>query len=322
MAVITLARQVGSGGQAIANRLGEQLGYAIVGRRDLGELARQQGLTLPEEFVDFADETPRAAPPLAQADLYLSYGELEFDEDLRGVTTTVASSVQRVSFLEQIEQDQRTVFLAVQGLVYEVAARDRVVIIGAGGQLILAEVPGVLRVKIVAPEEIRVTRLMTSHGLTPVEAQAAVHRGDQEQRDYNRAVFGVDWDDPLHWDLVINTECWEVEEASELIVAAVRQPQFQEEPTDTVLAALATAGQIDLRLHRDSSLGASLIYAVPTVDGLALRGEVTTEEQAERALALARDLAGDVAIRNDVTVRDEDGVSSDPLLVAVVPADR
>ncbi len=166
MAVVALARQVGSGGQSIATLLAERLGYELVGRRQLRAAARERGLDLPQTFVDFADEERLELGARDPADLYLSYGELEFGDALSGTVRLGTEARDRPLFIDRVARDRRTLVLLVQGLVYEVAARDRVVLVGAGSQLILAGVPGVLRVKIVAPEAVRIARLAESRALT------------------------------------------------------------------------------------------------------------------------------------------------------------
>lgn len=300
MTVVALARQVGSGGQSIAALLAQRMGYRFVGRRELRAIARERGLDLPQAFVDFADEDRLALDAPDAAGLYLSYGELEFGDALRGVIQASPTAGSPGSLLDRMARERRAVFLLVQGLVYEVAAQDRVVLVGGGSQLILAGVPGVLRVKIIAPEVVRVARLAASRGLSVEAAQAAVRRGDEEQRSYNRAVFDADWDDPLLWDLVINTEHWDVEGVCDIIEGAAHQPHIGGGLTEPVREALALAGRIDLALHGEPTLASSIVYAMPQGDGLALHGETETANQAERALELARSLAGELPIASQI----------------------
>lgn len=304
MAVITLARQVGSGGQTIASRLAERLGYALHARRTLFAAAQARGFTLPEAFADFADEDRLRSLPLNDPhQVYLSYGELEFDDHLSGDAIRAARS--SASVLDRLARDRRTVFLLSQALIYEVAAADRAIIVGAGGQLLLQGIPGVLRVKIIAPAAVRAERLAAAYGLSRAAAEAAVRRGDHEQRAFNRLVYDADWDDPLLWDLVINTETWEVEDVCDQIAHALAQPRFAAGPTQPMLDALALAGRVDVALHFAPVLATAIVFATPAADGLLLQGNAATARQAEHAVALARSLAGGTPVRNAIVVPAE-----------------
>src|SRR6059036_514234 len=59
MAVITISREVGSGGDEIARRVGEVLGYRLFSRTLMAEVARQQALS-EAEIVDFSEDSNRA----------------------------------------------------------------------------------------------------------------------------------------------------------------------------------------------------------------------------------------------------------------------
>lgn len=302
MAVVTLARQVGSGGQAIARLLGERLGLAVVGRREIAAEAARQGMPLPRAFVEFAEEPAlvSALPPGASP-LYLSVGELEFEEALRG---TPLEDGHRTSFLESLAHERRAILLTVASLTYEIAARDNVVIVGGGAQFLLSGVPGVLRVKTIAPAAIRAERLAAAYGISASDAAAAVKQADQEQRDYNRAIFGADWDDPLHWAVTINTETLAPETVCDLIVSLLNQGEAHQGLTEDDRAALRCASAINraLRLDTDPS---TWVVAIPSSGSVVLQGDGVTPAQAEtvRDLVTKLDCAVPIEYALDVAGR-------------------
>src|SRR5262245_45921122 len=162
-------------------------------------------MRLPPAFVQFADEDRLGQTAAGDTSpLYFSFGELEYGDALRGRTPETAARGD--SFLETMAHERRVLLLRVAAITYELAARDRLILVGAGGQFLLAGLPGVIRTKVVAPVEVRAARLAAAHGLQPAAAKRAVARGDREQTEYNRAVFDADWHDPLHWDLTVNTD--------------------------------------------------------------------------------------------------------------------
>ncbi len=100
---------------------------------------------------------------------------------------------------------------------------------------------------------------------------------------------------------MINTEHWSVDGVCDVLEGAAHQPGIAGELTETIRSALALAGQIDLALHGEPSLAASVVYAMPHGNGLVLLGETETASQAERAMELVRSLAGKLSISSQIT---------------------
>jgi cytidylate kinase len=320
MAIITLARQVGSGGQSIAAALAERLGYRQYGRRELRQLAGSGGLALPESFERFANEDAfQSAGGDRLSHLHVSYGELEFDRALRGYGP-LPDEDPGPSFLDGLTRHRREILLSLLSVVYQLAATDNAILVGAGGQLLLAEATGVLRVKIVAPVEVRIQRLAAAYGLTPPAARVAVLHADQEQRDYNRAVLGADWDDPLMWDLIANTERLTVDEVCTLVGALVEGPHFTAGLAPAMTGTLSAAAAINRALWADADLRTTTIMAAPTAHGLALRGEAVSERTRQRALTLAATTAPTVTIVDDMRALTRPPLTAPTLHASVEPS--
>jgi cytidylate kinase len=169
MAVITISRQYGSGGNEIATRVSEMLGYTYF---DKGLLTRQASSgSSPNETVGALDE---------------------------------AKSSTRV-----------------QAIIRAAYEQGNTVIVGRGGQAILKGLPGVLHVRIEAPLDDRIRRVRNQESTGLTEAQDLVIRYDRAAADYLSHLYDLDWADPAHYDLVINTHQLDVEGAAHLIVNAV-----------------------------------------------------------------------------------------------------
>lgn len=289
MAVITLARLVGSGGHSIAAALADRLGFRSCDRHDMRREAELLGFDLPRAFEEFARED--GVPPGSFAGsprLYASYGELEFDRAILGRDEDQAPSG-RASFLDALMSQQREILLALQAVTYRLAAADNIILIGAGTQLLLAETPGVLRIKVVASAEVRIERLAAAYGLSQHEAQAGIARADLEQREYNRAILGADWDEPLLWDVTINTDHLSIATISEWVAGLLTRPPYAGELPSPVIEALNAAAEINHRLWAQSGLRMATIVAVPQGEAVVLRGDAPTDSlhQAAREVALA-----------------------------------
>lgn len=114
----------------------------------------------------------------------------------------------------------------LRGLIREtvlmVAERGRAVIVAHAASIALGPRPGILRVLVTAPRDVRVDRLRAS-GLVGVEdAAATVDESDRNRLQYLDLFYGVREETPLHYDVVLNTERLDADRAAAMIVAAAR----------------------------------------------------------------------------------------------------
>jgi cytidylate kinase len=289
MAVITLARQVGSGGHVVAAALAERFGFETFGRKELRTEADLRGLSLPSSFERFASDDRSDA----RLNHYLSYGELEFDVALRGGSHSAGGG----PFLTDMTANRREILLTLQTLVYEIASRDNVVLVGAGAQILLADFPWSLRVKVIAPVETRKRRMIDTYHLSPQEADSAVRQGDQEQIDYNRVIFGEDWQNAELWDLVINSDRLSVQQIIDLCAIRITgNPPIPEGDAQS-LSAAATINRTILNASESDWLQ---ISAAPSPTGIKLSGEVATSEAHARLMELIAPYASQVNLVDEL----------------------
>jgi cytidylate kinase len=105
--------------------------------------------------------------------------------------------------------------------VLHLAELGNVIVIGRGGAVVTANLSHVLHVRLVGSLEKRVKRLQE---LRPVNRDAALQLIQQEDRGHERYLkkhFNRDINDPLLYDLVINTDRVTYDEAARLIADAV-----------------------------------------------------------------------------------------------------
>ena len=100
------------------------------------------------------------------------------------------------------------------------ARLGNVVLVGRGSNIITANVPGSLHVRLVAPESIRIAQVGEFYELNQKEATDYVHKNDRARKRYVKRNFHVAIDDPLQYDLVINTARTGFDEAVRIIVDA------------------------------------------------------------------------------------------------------
>jgi CMP/dCMP kinase len=228
MATITISRQYASGGEQIAARVAEILGYTIFDKTMMAEVAREVGLT-EHEIVDF-QETDQHSLGFIDRLLgrKLTVAEVRtWEEDIRGVRTPAVIKV----------SDSQAIAM-VQGVIDAASKRNNVVVVGRGGQAILRGRPDVLHVRIEAPLEHRVQRLLERGDHTPTQAELEIEDHDRAARDYVKRYHGLDPHDPMHYHLLINTGLLDPETAAQMIALAVQQMKPVPQPEIEAPAAM------------------------------------------------------------------------------------
>lgn len=215
MAIITISRGSLSGGRALADCLSKRLGYLSVGREVLQEAAEAIGAT---------------------------------EEVFRGKFETTPGLWSRLTRAREIY------ILAVQTSLAEWCTRGDLVYHGLSGHHLLKGLPGVLKIRLIAPMGVRVKALMESQPkMTPDQAESFIRQVDQERKRWVKVMYNADVGDPHIYDLTINLQTHTVESACETIVVAASQPRFQ--ITDEVEAEIfAFAAECRDRLSREKGV--------------------------------------------------------------------
>ena len=210
MTVITISRQYGSGGDAIAARLCELLGYRYFDKAMMTRVAAEAGLA-PKEIIDSQEDRHKVA---------------SFVDRLFGVRVSeawISKEADGTRTVEVGELDAKRYAAMAHDLIQAAYEQGNVVILGRGGQVVLKGKPGVLHVRLEAPFEERVRRVTEQQKfVSPEAAREFITDRDRGGEDYLRRYYNVDWTDPTLYHLVINTGLWELEAAAQVIVAALQ----------------------------------------------------------------------------------------------------
>lgn len=200
MAVIAMTREMGSLGKDVAEGLADQMGLTVI-HHELVEHHLAERLGVQESAVH----------------RYLE-GE--------------ASLLQRW----RIDKQKLSRFTAEE--ILELARQGNVIIRGWGATGVLRDIPHVLRVRICADMRFRERVMMQRLGLTDATAaRREIERSDAAHAGTVRNFFGVDWQDPLLYHLVLNTGVVPVEACVTIVRLLAERPEFQEtEETRSMLA--------------------------------------------------------------------------------------
>jgi len=227
MNAVTISRRYGAGGGEIAARLARRLGWQVVDREFIAQIASR---------------------------LEISTNEAE-EEDERGEGfVTRMLSAMRLAVPTDFAlampvpaEDAATAYReAVRAVVAMAVRTGHVIIVGRGAQVLLADRPDVLHVRLVAPLASRVPVVASREGLSEAAARALIERKDRDRTRYIQAEFHRDVNDPLLYDLIINTAAGDYDGATDLIVLALERkaerlsmPQAEQGP------GAGPAGRVD-----------------------------------------------------------------------------
>lgn len=112
---------------------------------------------------------------------------------------------------------------AIKDAIRDTADQGRVVIVSHGAAMALSGLPGLLRVLVTAAPEMRARRLAGDDVLANLdELEHRIGESDKGRASYFQTFYGVDEELPIHYDLVLNTTVLSLEDAVEIVAAAVR----------------------------------------------------------------------------------------------------
>ena len=204
MKAITISRQYGSGGGEIGARLAQRLHWHLIDHELVARVARE--LRIPEQQAEVQDEyangfiarvvsqfvstVPTAASPVVQVALPDQTDENRYQETLRRVVETAADT-------------------------------GHAVIVGRASQMILAKRRDVLHVFIEAPLQERIAYVALRENLDAARARDRIQLKDGDRSRYFQTVYHRDANDPMLYDLVINTGVLSLDRAVDLIGLAL-----------------------------------------------------------------------------------------------------
>lgn len=257
MAIVSICRGSKSGGRALAECLAEQLDYPVVGREIVQTTATALGVSEAEVTHHF-HRAPTAWDRHAAI--------------------------------------RRIYVVAVQATLAEHVSAGNLVYHGLAGQVLLRGLPSVMRIRVIAPVEMRIHALMETEGMKRDAAERRIREVDASRARWVKMMYGEHIEDPGLYDMVINVTTMSIPTACEFIAVGLRQPEFT--VTDDVLSQLEdfrSACRVKLALvsepdTRGLPLEVTAHAGVVTVSGSAPM--LATGETGDRIAAIARSVRG------------------------------
>lgn len=198
--LITISRQYLAGAPAVARRIADGLGWTVVDDDFIGAIAEKSGLS-EDDVASLEENVPTFLERFAQS------SALSFPEFL--VSTPFAIE----------EPDSVKLAHVTRELIEELGHRHRIVMVGRAAAAVLARERDVLHVRLVASRDHRIGLAMHEHGMGEAEASAVLDERDLARARYHKENYGRDWNDPVHYHMVLNTELLGTDGAADLVIA-------------------------------------------------------------------------------------------------------
>jgi len=233
MPIVTISRGTMSGGARLAESLGARVGLRVLSREVAVEAAKTLGVS--EEEVQKSLKSPPS----------------RFDTHAR----------RRHQYV-----------MAVQATLAEMVVGDDVVYHGLAGQLLLRELPHVLKVRLIAPVDHRIRAAMVARDLSREEAAKLIEKEDEERISWVRRVYDADVTSPDLYDLVLNLGTMSMETATEMVVDLLGRKEYRSTPetlqrTKDFALACRIRAQLSLKSdYPEAAAHASVSHGVVTLD--------------------------------------------------------
>ncbi len=189
--IITIGRQLGSGGREIGIKLSKELGIPVYDKEILEESAKESGFS--REIFEKHDEKPTSSFLYALAMGASSFGH----------------TYQKPLLLE--------VYLAQFETIRKLAQQGSGIFIGRCSDYVLNDMDAIFNIYVHADMATRVKRTSQKHSLSSKQAEEMCIRNDKDRAGYYNYYANHEWGDSRHYDLTINTSKIEIDQAVEVI---------------------------------------------------------------------------------------------------------
>lgn len=188
--IITVGREFGSGGHAIAEILARRFDIPMYDRILLERVAAEKNVD-KESLAEF-DEIPRS---------------LFFSRTVRGFSNSMQENVANMQF-DYLRR------IAKEGYSF--------VIVGRCAEYILAGTPGLVTIFIHGDSEAKTERIMTYYEVDRSEAVQMIKKADWQRKSYHNYYSKGKWGDSRNYDLSINSSRLGIDGTADILERYIR----------------------------------------------------------------------------------------------------
>lgn len=188
--VITISREFGAKGAALAEMLGERLGFKVWDKELLDIISKKLGTN--QDFTSSLDENRRNM----------------VEDAIFGFMNHKGTNLNYLIYLVRA--------------VHAIERLGNSIIVGRGANYICQN-PDTLNVRVVAPIKDRIADYAANNDLTKEQALIIVKQKDTERANFSGYNFNRDITNASDYDLLLNSSVFSIEHMAELVITAYKQ---------------------------------------------------------------------------------------------------
>ena len=196
--VVTINREVGSGGHTVGRKLAEKLQVKYCDKAVVEGLTKKFGLTL-ERIEEIKAQ------------------KKSWWNDINNYYQTLVNSASQPMDAE-VRLDNKSMFETEKRILQEIAAQTSCVVAGRTGFMVFRDWPNHLNIFIQASMEHRVQRIMRRQNVSEQEARDIITRMDSSRETYIQKYEDTSRYDTRNYQLVISTDELSEDDAVEVIM--------------------------------------------------------------------------------------------------------
>ena len=171
---LTISRQFGCGEESLVPELEKALGWKVYGRNLLDHMAQRENLS--RSFIETLDEHNR-----------------------NGIDDWINYLIKSGAIL------QKDYVIKISQFMKVIVAQESAIILGRGGNRILADQKQGLNIRFVAPLEDRVKNIVALRKISATDARKMIQTTDKGREQFNKHYFSDDINDSSNFDTCFNT---------------------------------------------------------------------------------------------------------------------
>ncbi len=200
--VITIGRELGSGGKHIGEIMAKQLNIPIYDRRLLDMAAQESGFN--KEIFQKADE--------------ISDKSL-----LASAIRSISSSVASMTNFYKNSMSKDSLFQFQSDAIREKAKTESCIIVGRCADYILRDHPRHINIFIRADKEDRIRFISERYNITKAEAEKKIEKVDDQRSEYHDFYCETNWGDSRAYDICVNSSILGTERTAQYLLEYVKE---------------------------------------------------------------------------------------------------
>ena len=189
--IITIAREYGSGGHLLGERLAKELGIKLYDREFIRMAAQRSGID--EQYIA---KNEQSIPSFWLKCILSKNSEQPVEASLSA---------------------DDILFVAESRIVQELAAQEPCIIVGRCADFVLKDYPKVVKVFCYSDLKSAVNRCVNNYGIPQEQAEAEIRRINRNRIHHYEYYTGWKWGEPHHYHLMLNTGNISLETACKLV---------------------------------------------------------------------------------------------------------